>query len=75
MDKEIGQCHTCGNMREKDNGRIIIDQIFICSECIPKILLLHIYTQPIKWICPHCQGRGSSICRYCDLSFMLNRIK
>jgi len=75
MNKKTNKCYTCGHIREMSLGKIVVGQIFVCQKCIPKILSLHIYTQPIKWLCPHCQGQDLTICAYCDLGLMVKRAK
>lgn len=47
--------------------------IFVCYQCNKAVLALHLLTNPVKWLCPHCQGIPGSICIYCDLREMIHR--
>lgn len=63
----IKKCSTCNN--ETDNGLNILKDIFICKDCIYKILTLYIYLNPIKVFCPFCQmNKNSDKCHYCNIS-------
>ncbi len=73
MPNERLYCVTCADFHTKENGKIIMDRIFICHQCSNAILELHLFTNPVKWLCPHCRGVFGSNCIHCDLRIMLRK--
>jgi primosomal protein N' len=43
--------------------------IYVCEECIDKILALHVSTNLIKTLCPYCYEKEGNVnkCPYCDI--------
>jgi len=73
LTKQHINCSTCGN--ETDNGLNILKDIFICKDCIYKILTLYIHLNPIKLFCPFCQINKNNKCHYCDIGLKMGIFK
>lgn len=73
MPSERCYCVICANPHPKENGKIVLGRLFVCRQCGDAILALHLLTNPIKWLCPHCRGVPGSNCIYCDLRIMIRK--
>jgi len=74
MNQEI-ICDTCGLEYSSPCGRRILGKMFICDDCIDKILILHIHVNKIKLLCPFCNTINRNIkCPNCSLDNMLKAI-
>lgn len=61
-------CSTCENEITKTDKRInLLTNIFICKECVYKILTMYVYLNPIKVLCPICLNDKKIKCEYCDI--------
>jgi len=68
-------CITCLNPKVNNLGKIIYKKLYVCDDCIYKILTIYLNTNNFKWICPKCKGEKDSKCEWCDLSKFLKEIK
>lgn len=68
-------CSMCSN--ETNNGLSILKDIFICKDCVYKILTLYVYLNPIKALCPFCYDKKKKRdkCNYCDISKRMEAFK
>lgn len=59
----------CGKLKLTDGMRQVFGGIFVCDQCIDKILSLHVTSNPIKTLCPFCHGKEGNAehCMYCDV--------
>lgn len=73
MPNKRSYCVICANSHAEEDGKIIMSRIFVCRQCNDAVLALHLLTNPIKWLCPHCQGVPGSNCMYCSLRIMIRR--
>ena len=69
------KCDTCG--KKSENGRTVLDSLFICDKCINIILALYSFNHPIRLLCPFCQEKTNinRVCSYCNLDYQMRHIK
>ncbi len=62
-------CDTCGKLQSTEGMIQVFGGVNICNQCIDKILLYYIVSNPIKTLCPFCYGKegNSNKCQYCDI--------
>lgn len=75
MDDKRLYCVICASCRKKEDGKIVLNNLFICHRCNNDIIEFHLLTNVIKWLCPHCRGASGSNCLYCDLRIMIRKAK
>lgn len=70
-------CDTCGTEDATEKFRKVAGGICICSDCIDKILLLHVSCNHLKSLCPYCYGEDDQPkpCGCCDLTTLINKIQ
>ncbi len=73
MPNERFYCIICANSHTEEDGKVVMSELFVCNKCSRAILELHLFTNPIKWLCPHCRGASGSSCIYCDLRIMVRK--
>lgn len=66
------QCDICVKLKSINGMQQIFGGICICYECISKILILHISSNPIKTLCPYCYDKEgyTEKCNYCDIKLL-----
>ncbi len=75
MESDQTYCHTCAQFKRQGKGILIWGHLFVCDECMPIIIKLHLFMHPVKWLCPHCKGAGNIKCNNCDLRTIFKRSK
>ena len=69
-------CDTCGETHEQDVAHIIMDSMCVCPRCVESILILHLYSNPVRTLCPYCQDEKSIdyVCSHCGLSSLIEKV-
>ena len=62
-------CDTCGKLKSTDGMQHVFSGIYICCQCVDKILSLYVTSNPIRTLCPFCYGKEGNVekCNYCDI--------
>lgn len=66
-------CDTCGKFKFINGMQQIFGGIYLCDQCINKILALYVASNPIKTLCPFCFGKEGNPkkCQYCDIKSVM----
>lgn len=73
MPDKRSYCVVCANFRTEAEGKKVVGKLFVCRKCTGAVLVLHLLTNPLKWLCPQCMGVPGSNCIYCDLRIMIRK--
>lgn len=69
------KCITCLKDKIDDTGKILYQKLYVCDDCVHKILTVYLYTNNFKWICAKCESNPEIKCEWCDLNCFLKEIK
>lgn len=67
------KCAAC--LKDKNGNGTVVSGLYLCKDCMYKILTIYVYTNNIKWLCPMCNGDINKKCEFCDLTMLLKELK
>lgn len=64
-------CDTCGEYKSVNDTKMrsVCGGIYICDQCVNRILTLYVSCNPIKVLCPLCHEKEGNVekCEYCNI--------
>lgn len=63
-------CDLCGCDHLITEGRMALNSVFVCSECVDDVITIHLHVNPVKFLCPHCSNKKKA-CNYCSIKHMV----